>query len=190
MSTPVETIKANIVNGINVDDLLALRASIEQDPSKGITNWGVTTTWQGQTRSRAKVSGFRIGGEEVSRRFSFDVDEPYELGGSNAFANPQEYLLAALNACLTVGYVAQCAIRGISLEHLEIETKGEIDLRGFLGIDSTVAPGYESLSYTVYIKGDGTAEQFAEIHEAVMATSPNFFNVSKAVALNPTLVVE
>jgi uncharacterized OsmC-like protein len=190
MSTPVETIKANVVNGINVDDLLALRASIEQDPSKGITNWGVTTTWQGQTRSRAKVSGFRIGGEEVSRRFSFDVDEPYELGGSNAFANPQEYLLAALNACLTVGYVAQCAIRGISLEHLEIETKGEIDLRGFLGIDSTVAPGYESLSYTVYIKGDGTAEQFAEIHEAVMATSPNFFNVSKAVALKPTLVVE
>jgi len=134
--------------------------------------------------------GFRIGGEEVPRRFSFDVDEPCELGGSNAFANPQEYLLAALNACLTVGYAAQCAIRGITLEHLEIETEGEIDLRGFLGIDSTVAPGYESLSYAVRIKGDGTEEQFAEIHEAVMATSPNFFNVANAVALNPTLMVE
>ena len=190
MSTPVETIKANVVNGINVDDLLALRASIEQVPSKGITNWRVTTTWQGQTRSRAEVQGFRIGGEEVPRRFSLDVDEPYELGGSNAFANPQEYLLAALNACMIVGYSAQCAIRGITLEHLEIETKGEIDLRGFLGIDSTVAPGYESLSYTVRIKGDGTEEQFAEVHEAVMATSPNFFNVANAVALNPTLVVE
>ena len=190
MSTPVETIKANIVNGINVDDLLALRAGIEQDPSKGMTNWHVTTAWQGQTRSRATVSGFRIGGEEVPRRFSFDVDEPYELGGSNAFANPQEYLLAALNACLTVGYVAQCAIRGITLEHLEIETKGEIDLRGFLGIDSTVAPGYESLSYTVRIKGDGTKEEFAKVHEAVMATSPNFYSVSRPVALKPTLVIE
>jgi len=190
MSTPVETIKANIVNGINVDDLLALRAGIEQDPSKGMTNWRVTTAWQGQTRSRATVSGFRIGGEEVPRRFSFDVDEPYELGGSNAFANPQEYLLAALNACLTVGYVAQCAIRGITLEHLEIETKGEIDLRGFLGIDATVAPGYKSLSYTVRIKGTGTEEQFAEIHEAVMATSPNFHNVSRPVDLKPTLVIE
>ena len=190
MSKAIETTKANAVNGINVDDLLALRASIEQDPSKGITNWHVTTTWLGQTRSRAKVSSFRIGGEEVPRQFSFDVDEPCELGGSNAFANPQEYLLAALNACLTVGYVAQSAIRGITLENLEIETTGEIDLRGFLGIDSTVAPGYESLSYTVRIKGDGTEEQFAEIHEAVMATSPNFFNVANAVALKPTLVVE
>ena len=82
-----------------------------------------------------------IGGEEVPRRFSFDIDEPYELGGSNAFANPQEYLLAALNACMTVGYVAQCAIRGITLTQLEIETEGEIDLRGFLGIDPTVAAG-------------------------------------------------
>ena len=190
MSTTVDTIKANIVNGINVDDLLALRASIEQDPSKGMTNWRVTTTWQGQTQSRSEVSGFVIGGKEVPRRFSFDADEPYELGGSNVFPNPQEYLLAALNACMTVGYAAQCAIRGITLKHLEIETKGEIDLRGFLGIDSTIAPGYESLSYTVRIKGDGTAEQFAEVHEAVMATSPNFFNLANAVALKPTLVVE
>jgi hypothetical protein len=29
-------------------------------------------------------------------------------------------------------------VRGISLESLEIETDGEIDLRGFLGIDPTV----------------------------------------------------
>jgi hypothetical protein len=33
-------------------------------------------------------------------------------------------------------------------------------------------------------------EQFAEIHNTVMATSPNFYNVSRPVDLNPTLVVE
>lgn len=190
MSTTVEKITPNIVNGINVDDLMALRERIVQDPSKGKTNWHVTTTWQGQTRSRAEVLGFEIGGEEVSRRFSFDIDEPLELGGGNAFPNPQEYLLAALNACMTVGYVAQCAIRGITLKRLEIEIEGDIDLRGFLGIDPAVPPGYESLSYTVRIQGDATSEQFAEIHEAVMATSPNFFNVANAVTLKPTLVVE
>jgi hypothetical protein len=76
--------------------------------------------------------------------------------------------------------VAQCAIRGITLERLEIETDGEIDLRGFLGIDPGVPPGYENLSYTVRIKGSGTDQEFAEIHEAVMATSPNFYNVSRS----------
>jgi uncharacterized OsmC-like protein len=126
----------------------------------------------------------------VPRRFAIDIDEPCELGGTNRFANPQEHLLAALNACMIVGYAAQCAVRGITLESLKIETEGQIDLRGFLGIDPTVPPGYENLSYVVRIKGSGTKAEFAEIHEAVMATSPNFYNVSRSVTLNPTLVVE
>jgi len=42
----------------------------------------------------------------------------------------------------------------------------------------------------VRIKGDGTREQFAAIHQAVMATSPNFYNLSRPVSLKPDLVVE
>jgi uncharacterized OsmC-like protein len=182
-------VEPTVVNGINVDDLFVLVEGVRRDVAKGTTNWRVTTTWQGQTRSRAQVEGFEIGGERVPRRFSIDIDEPFELGGSNRFANPQEHLIAALNACMMVGYVAQCAVRGITLESLEIETDGEIDLRGFLGIDPAVPPGYENLSYVVRIKGSGTKEAFAEVHEAVMATSPNFYNLSRPVALKPTLVI-
>ena len=190
MTAHARTAEPALVNGINLDDLFALIDGVKRDASKAQTSWRVATTWQGQARSRAEVTGFKIGGENVTRRFTFDIDEPYELGGSNRFANPQEHLIAALNACMTVGYVAQCAVHGITLESLAIETEGEIDLRGFLGIDPNVANGYESLRYTVHIKGDGTKEQFAEIHDAVMATSPNFFNLSRPVALKPTLVVE
>ena len=190
MVAQTKTAEPAVVNGINVDDLFALIESVRRDAAKSKTNWRVTTTWQGQTRSRAQVESFDIGGERVSRRFSIDIDEPCELGGTNRFANPQEHLLAALNACMTVGYVAQCAVRGINLESLEIETDGEIDLRGFLGIDPAVPAGYENLSYVVRIKGSGTKEEFAEIHQAVMATSPNFYNVSRTIVLKPTLVVE
>lgn len=190
MGAQKKTAEPTVVNGINVDDLFALIDGVKREPAKGKTNWHVTTTWQGQARSRAEVESFEIGGEKVPRRFSIDIDEPRELGGSNSFANPQEHLIAALNACMIVGYAAQCAVRGITLESLAIETNGEIDLRGFLGIDPAVPPGYENLSYTVRIKGSGTKEQFAEIHEAVMATSPNFYNMSRPVALKPALVVE
>ena len=189
MSAQARTATPNVVNGINVDDLFALIEGVKRDAANGKTNWRVTTVWQGQTRSRAQVEGFGIGGEQVPRRFTIDIDEPCELGGTNRFANPQEHLIAALNACLTVGYVAQCAVRGITLESLEIQTDGEIDLRGFLGIDPAVLPGYENLSTLVRIKGSATRQEFAEIHEAVMATSPNFYNVSRPVALKPTLVV-
>jgi len=184
------TTAPKVVNGINVDDLFALIDGVRKDPAKGKTQWRVATTWQGQTRSRAEVEGFGIGDDEVPRHFTIDIDEPSELGGSNRFANPQEHLIAALNACIMVGYVAQCAVHGITLENLAIETEGEIDLRGFLGIDPAVPRGYDNLRYKVRIKGNGTKEQFAEIHEAVMATSPNFYNLSRPVTLKPTLVVE
>ena len=190
MTAQKKTVEPTVVNGINVDDLFALIERVRREPAKGKTNWHVTTTWQGQARSRAEIESYEIGGEKVPRRFTIDIDEPNELGGSNSFANPQEHLIAALNACMTVGYAAQCAVRGITLESLAIETDGEIDLRGFLGIDPAVPKGFENLSYTVRIRGNGTKEQFAEVHEAVMATSPNFYNLSRPVVLKPALVVE
>ena len=138
-----------VVNGINVDDLFSLIESVGLDPAKGVTRWHVATSWQGQTGSRSQVEGFGIGGEEVKRRFMIDIDEPCELGGSNRFANPQEYLLAALNACMMVGYTALCALQGITLQKLEITTEGDIDLRGFFGLDPAVAAGYSELQSRV-----------------------------------------
>jgi uncharacterized OsmC-like protein len=190
MSAQTKANQPTVVNGINIDELFALIEGVRRDPAKGKTNWRVSTTWQGQARSRAEIESFEIGGENVPRRFSINIDEPLQLGGSNNFANPQEHLIAALNACMTVGYAAQCAVRGITLESLTIETDGEIDLRGFLGIDPEMPRGYEKLNYTVRVKGSGTKAQFAEIHDAVMATSPNYYNISQPVALKSMLVVE
>jgi uncharacterized OsmC-like protein len=187
----MSTISENTqVNGIDVDALSQAIEAIAADPAKGQTRWHVTSRWRGGTRSDTSVKAYSIGGQRVAKDFTIRVDEPYELCGTNQFANPQEYLLAALNACMIVGYSAVCALQGIELEELRIETEGDIDLRGFLGIDSSVKPGYESLRYTVHIKGDATAEQFEKVHEIVKATSPNRFNVATAIALKSQLVVE
>jgi uncharacterized OsmC-like protein len=126
----------------------------------------------------------------VHRAFAIDADEPFELLGRNTAPNPQELLMAALNACMTVGYVAVAATIGVSLEKLQIETAGQLDLRGFLGIDASVPPGYETIRYVVRIKGNGTPEQFRQIHETVMKTSPNYFNLTRPVRLIAGLVVE
>jgi hypothetical protein len=56
------------------------------------------------------------------------------------------------------------------------------------GIPDSVRP--ETALSCIVRKGSGTNEEFAAIHEAVMATSPNFYNVARPVALKPTLVVE
>ncbi len=178
------------VNGIDVAALAAVVRDVTADPAKGAVQFHVATQWQGQTRSRTTVESYRIGGQEVRRQFQVEVDEPLELLGSNRAANPQEMLMTALNACMMVGYVVGAAVEGITLEQVEIETTGSLDLRGFLGIDPTVRPGYEALQYTVRIKGDGTPEQFRKIHETVRRTSPNYFNVAQPIRLDAELIVE
>lgn len=190
MTAQTMTKTSNIVNGLNVDDVMGLIQSVKDDADNGKTSWQVKSAWQYGAHIRAETGNVTIGGKDVERGFTMDIDEPFELGGNNQHANPQEYLLAALNACMLTGYTALCALHGINLEKLEIVTEGDIDLRGFLGIDASVSPGYDALSFTVTVKGDGTPEQFEEIHQTMMATSPNFHNVAKAITMNPTLVVE
>lgn len=184
------TMTETTVNGINTEALRSTMEAVTKDPAKGMTHWQVTSHWRGGTLSETKVKQYMLGGAKMARDFTIKVDEPLELCGANQYANPQEHLLAALNACMITGYSACCAHAGIELEELRIETEGEIDLRGFLGIDPTVKPGYDQLRYTVYLKGKGTPEQFEQIHRTVMTTSPNYFNLSAAVPLKSRLVVQ
>jgi len=97
--------------------------------------------------------------------------------------------MAAFNACIMVGYVATASVMGINLDSVEIETEGELDLRGFLGIDENVKPGYDSIQYTVRLKGNGTPEQFQAVHQNVVKTSPNYFNIARPVTVKANLVV-
>ena len=98
--------------------------------------------------------------------------------------------MTAFNACIMVGYVAGAAVMGVRLEKVEIETSGELDLRGFLGIDPSVPPGYEAIRYTVRMKGDASEAQFREIHDNVLKTSPNYFNIARPIRIDAHLVIE
>ena len=185
-----DTITApRILNGIDLPALGEFVEQVQADPAKGAVRFRVTTRWSGQTRSETTIDGYELGGEPIERRFKVIADEPCELLGTDTAPNPQELLMTALNACMAVGYVAQASVHGIELHTLEIETSGQLDLRGFLGLDEAVPPGYRQLDYTVRIGGTGTAEQFREIHQAVMKTSPNFFNLNQPICMNGRLEV-
>jgi len=175
------------VNGIDLKALGETVEAIEADPKKALVAFDVTTRWTGQTRSETVVDGYTLGGDRIGRSHKIVADEPFELLGGDSSANPQELLMAAFNACITVGYVAGASLKGIKLDTLEIKTRGELDLRGFLGLSDQVAPGYEKIEYEVRIKGDGSPRDFEEIHQTVMKTSPNYFNISRPIRVTGTL---
>lgn len=177
-----------MINGVDTGALQSLVEQIKQDPSKGIARFGVTTSWTGDGPSSVtRVNAWSLGGEDKARDFTIECDEPVELLGKSQHANPQEYLFAAMNACILATWVAACSVNGITLESLEIESEGELDLRGFLAIDAKVPAGYTSVDLTVRIKGDGTREQYEEINRFVQQTSPNFYNMNKPIAIETSV---
>ena len=170
--------------------LRRLTQEVSEDGSKGKLRLEVETVWKGGTRTDSQITLFELGGQRLSRPFSIRMDEPPQLSGGNSGPNPLEMFLAAFNACIAGGYAVACSGAGIALESLIIQTEGELDLRGFLGLDAAVRPGYDQISYRVRIRGQGTPEQFRRIHETVLATSPNRWNVANVIQLRAELEVE
>ncbi|MFT2158100.1 OsmC family protein [Pseudomonas putida] len=180
---------SNNLNGIDVAALQQFAQSVTESPAVGEARFNVKTKWEHQTRTVATVNYYSLGGENYQRHFEIAADEPEQLLGANSAPNPQELLMAALNACLSVGYVANAAAMGIKVNSLEIEADGKLDLRGFLGLNESVNPGYDEVSYIVRIDTDAPKERVEELHKVVTKTSVNLANFSKAIRMIPTLEV-
>jgi uncharacterized OsmC-like protein len=175
------------MNGINTTTLADFAAAVTADPKAGEARFSVTTHWQGGSRSRAHVSSYHLGGQEHPRQFVIDADEPPGLLGDDTAPNPQELLLAGLNACMTAGIVATAAARGIALTSLRIRTSGQLDLRGYLGLDPDVNPGYDQVD--VHIEATSPAAD-ADLHAAIthaVRHSPNFNNFRRAISVAPAI---
>ncbi len=175
------------LNGFNVDDIASLVESAKRNPQ---ASFEISTKWTGQGKSTSHVSGHSLFGKRHHRNFNILADEPYELLGENSAPNPQDLLIAGLNACMVVGYAVGAAAMGIKLDKLEIVSEGELDLRGLFALDPSVKAGYEEIQYTVRIQADAPKEKLEELHSNVQKTSPNFSNFATPIRMVPKLVVE
>jgi|GEM_PF-35975 len=177
------------LNALEPAVLATTLAAIAADPSLALVAFRAKTSWEGRFRSQTEVESYDLAGKTIERRHTIRSDEPSELFGTNSAPNPQDLLLAALNACMMVGFVVAATARGVRIDALEIESALDFDLRGAFGIDPSIAPGAPRIRYSIFAKGDATTEQFEEIHREMSAVSPNRFHLTSPIVLEPHLVV-
>jgi uncharacterized OsmC-like protein len=182
-STPV------LFNGLDTQAMAEAVGAVEAQPALAAVAFRAKTRWQGGVRATTDIESWDMGGQTYIRRHRIETDEPVELLGQNSAPNPQDLLLSALAACMTVGFVFQATGLGVQIEALEIATECAFDLRGAFGMDPSIPPGAPTIQYTVRVKGSGTREQFEEIHQAMRATSPNFYHLSRPIQLESKLEV-
>jgi uncharacterized OsmC-like protein len=156
----------SIVNGVDLDRLSATIDHVTAEPALARFQFRAGNHWIDGGYSRTTIKGFYGAGEEDTTRtepFTVDTDEPPVLLGENRAPNTVEYVLHALAACLSGTVVYHAAARGIALDGVETTIYGDLDLHGFLGLDSTVRPGYEQIRVTLKITGDFDDNQLAEL---------------------------
>ena len=167
---------AMIVNGVDVDKLKALIEAVNADPSKGLVEFTSKTQWVDGAHSKTKIRGFAL-----------EADEPQGLIGSDKAPNAVELVLASLGSCLAVGFAYNAAAMGINIRSLDIGIKGNLDLRGFLGLSDSIRPGYQKITAICRIDSDASRERLEELCNHVRRTSPVGDTVGNAEPLEIVL---
>jgi uncharacterized OsmC-like protein len=149
-------VNGGTVNGIHIETLQGTVSALQQDPELGACKFRARNKWLDGNHNRTTVTGFYGAKQEIAHKqqFVLHADEPPILAGHDQGANPVEHLLNALAACVTTSMVAHAAVRGIHIEQLESELEGDIDLRGFLGLDSEVPKGFTDIRIVFKVKAD------------------------------------
>src|SRR6056297_446312 len=102
-----------------------------------------------------------------ARDFEFVIDEPATLGGTDDGPNPVEYLIGAWAGCLNVVVHTVGEERGIDLDGVEIEIRGDLDPRKFLGAAADVRAGYQELDVQIDVESEADQDALDALGAAV-----------------------
>ena len=183
LSGMMQTITTNITNGVNVDALQQTIQAVKAQPELAKFKFRISNCWLGGGHNRSRVGAFTGTMQDIEhlQTFEMDADEPPLLLGNDAGANPVEHLLHALAACVTSSMVYHAAGQGIAIESVESTMEGDIDLRGFLGLDPNVRNGYQGIRMTMRIKTSATDRQWEKLVTLGPTFSPVFDSLTKGV---------
>ncbi len=181
--------KNNTRNGVNVDELFNTIDAVKKTPIIAKFRFRAENEWFDGGHNRTTIRDF-YGIQKDHKHeatFELDADEPPLLLGTGKGPNPVEYLLTALAACVTTALVYHAAAKGIVLKSVESRLEGDIDLRGFLGIDKNVRNGYQEIRVYFKIDADVPDEELEELVKLGPTYSPVYDSITKGVPVKVQL---
>ena len=167
----METIR----NGVNLTNIEQLVTAIKGNPKLAEVTFQARSVWKGGTQAECHIGPLVAGGQDITggnRHFSFVVDEPGVLGGTDQHPNPVEYLAGALCGCLTAGIATNAALFGTELDSIEVGVDVNFNVHGVLGLDRSFPSGPIDLHYKVKLSGKGPREAMLRSKETLDKKSP------------------
>ena len=132
-------------------------------------------------------SGYQC--EVTEGEWKFVTDQVKAIGGKEEGPGPGFLGRGALGACLAQGYAIIFAQRDLTFSSINIDVQGDSDMRGLLGMDDSIAPGYQRMRYMVSIESD-------EDEDAILAAlahgdrhSPWLYNMTTALDVDREVII-
>lgn len=176
------------MNGVNTPVLLATINAVAAQPELAKFQFSARNEWMAGTHSRSTMQGFFGAGAQQMHASAFmaEGDHPQVLVGADHAPTPVEWLLHALATCLTAGIGNIAAARGIKLNSVRSTVRGDIDLRGLLGISNEVRNGFHDIAIEFEIDGDASEEDLEKVMMQSKARSAVFDVLTNGVRVTVT----
>ena len=174
------------LNGVDTPTLFGTLDVVKSQPELAKFQFRARNRWLGGAHNRSTIRDFYAANQEDTSRadeFVIDAGEPAILLGSDTGANPAEYLLHALAACLTTSLVYVAAARGVHLTEVESTLEGDMDVQGALGLSDEYRNGFEQIRVSFRVSGDAPEEKLREVVERAQQRSAVFDMVSNGVPI-------
>jgi uncharacterized OsmC-like protein len=163
------------MNGLNVQGVFTTIDAVKSDTGLAKFQFRAKNRWIDGGENRSTIRDFfGAGREDDSRKTSFEFinGEPPVLLGNNEGANPVEFLLHALAGCVTTTFILHATARGIEIDELATEMEGDLDVRGLLGLDDTVSPGYEQIRIRLKVRANCSEKELEDLLDYTQQHSP------------------
>lgn len=176
---------AATINSVDVGALAKTIDAIKHEPALSAFQFRARNTWLGGGLNRSTIQDYSGAGQEQARAkpFTLNADEPPVLLGEDRGANPVEFVLHALAACLTTTMAYHAAAHGIAIRSIRSELEGDLDLRGFLGLADNVRKGYHHVRVKMRVASDAPADELARLAKF----SPVYDIVSNSLPVEVTV---
>jgi uncharacterized OsmC-like protein len=145
-----------MTNGVDVAKLKQTVEAIRSQPEIAQFKFRARNQWDYAGHNVATIHDFYGACQEMEHKqpFVMHADEPPVLLGQDQGANPVEFVLAGLSACMTTTLAYHAAKRGLNIDAISSEYEGDIDLHGLLELDPNVRSGYREIRVKFKVKGD------------------------------------
>lgn len=140
-------------------------------PEQAKATFESTTSWSGNLKTESQVGSHPL-----------VIDEPKEMGGTDAGPNPLDTFLATLGACQEITYAAYASVMGLKLDKIVVEVKGDIDLKGLFGIGDT-KPAFSKINYVTRIISPEPEEKIRQLVTAVEAHCPILDTIKSPISV-------